>query len=91
RTIELCFEGHYYQDIRRWMDAPQTMAGPLYGMDVEKLPSGYDKTQYPTGYKYTRILLPADRQSRWKDEMYYFPFDNDDMYKMKNFVPNPVW
>ncbi len=91
RTIELCFEGHYYQDIRRWMDAPQTMAGPLYGMDVEKLPSGYDKTQYPTGYKYTRILLPADRQTRWKDEMYYFPFDNDDMYKMKNFVPNPVW
>ena len=30
RTIELCFEGHYYHDIRRWKDAPVVMAGPAY-------------------------------------------------------------
>lgn len=92
RTIELMQEGgHYYFDIRRWMDAPVTMAGPLYGMDVEKLGAGYNATTYPTGYRYKRVLLPDNRQSRWKNAMYYLPFMVDDIYKMKNFVPNENW
>lgn len=89
RTIELCFEGgHYYHDIRRWKDAPKVMGGTLYRMDVEKVPSS---TTYPTGFKYTRMPLSADRQTRWKEAMYYLPFNTEDMYKMKNFAPNEVW
>ncbi|WP_254412506.1 RagB/SusD family nutrient uptake outer membrane protein [Dyadobacter diqingensis] len=89
RVIELCFEGsHYYHDIRRWKDAPQVMGGPLYRVDIEKVPVS---TTYPTGYKYTRMPLSADRQTRWKDAMYYLPFNTEDMYKMKNFVSNEVW
>jgi hypothetical protein len=89
RTIELCFEGgHYYHDIRRWKDAPKVMGGTLYRMDVEKVAVS---TTYPTGFKYTRMPLSADRQTRWKEAMYYLPFNTDDMYKMKNFVPNEVW
>ncbi|WP_291039729.1 RagB/SusD family nutrient uptake outer membrane protein [Dyadobacter sp. 50-39] len=89
RTIELCFEGgHYYHDIRRWKDAPKVMGGTLYRMDVEKVPAS---TAYPTGFKYTRMPLSADRQARWKDAMYYLPFNTEDIYKMKNFVPNEVW
>lgn len=89
RTIELCFEGgHYYHDIRRWKDAPKVMGGTLYRMDVEKVPTS---TTYPTGFKYTRMPLSADRQTRWKEAMYYLPFNTEDMYKMKNFVPNEVW
>jgi hypothetical protein len=88
RTVELCFEGHYYFDIRRWMDAPTVMAGPLMAMEVEKVATS---TTYPKGYKYTRLPLLAERQTRWKDAMYYFPFNTSDNYKMKNFVPNPVW
>ncbi|MDR6809017.1 hypothetical protein J2Y45_006231 [Dyadobacter sp. BE34] len=89
RTIELCFEGgHYYHDIRRWKDAPKVMGGTLYRMDVEKVPAS---TTYPTGFKYTRMPLSADRQTRWKEAMYYLPFNTEDMYKMKNFVPNEVW
>ncbi|GGM85028.1 membrane protein [Dyadobacter beijingensis] len=89
RTIELCFEGgHYYHDIRRWKDAPGIMSGTLYRMNVEKVPVS---TTYPTGYRYTRMPLSADRQARWKDAMYYLPFNTEDMYKMKNFVPNEVW
>ncbi len=88
RTIELCFEGHYYFDIRRWKDAPTVMAGPLMAMDVEKVTTS---TTYPKGYKYTRMPLLAERQTRWKDAMYYFPFNTSDNYKMKNFVPNIVW
>lgn len=89
RTIELCFEGaHYYHDIRRWKDAPAVMSGTLYRMDVEKVPVS---AAYPTGYRYTRMPMSSDRQVRWKEAMYYLPFNTEDMYKMKNFVSNEIW
>ena len=88
RIVELCFEGHQYFDIRRWKDAPSVMSGILTGMDVEKVTV---TTTYPKGYKYTRKNLPAERQVRWKEAMYYFPFPISDNYKMKKFVPNQVW
>jgi len=91
RTVELIMEGHYYQDIRRWMIAPETMSQTLMGMNVEKLAPGYDENEYPTGFKYTRVPLPSDRQVSWKDEMYYFPFLPDDMFKMSLFEANPSW
>jgi hypothetical protein len=88
RVIELCFEGHYYFDIRRWLEAPIAMKQILYGMDIEKVPVS---ATYPKGFKYTRIPLSTDRQCTWKDEMYTFPFTTEDNYKMKNFIPNPIW
>lgn len=88
RIIELCFEGHYYHDIRRWKDAPAVMSSTLMGVVIEKVPVN---TTYPTGYRYTRMPLTSDRQPRWKEAMYYFPFPTEDNYKMKNFVPNEVW
>ena len=42
-------------------------------------------------YWYTRIPLSADRQSSWKEAMYYLPFNTEDTYKMKKFVSNEVW
>lgn len=88
RNVELCFEGHYYFDIRRWMDAPVVMTGPVMGMDIEKVAQN---STYPTGYKYTRMALPANRQTHWKNEMYYLPFNVEDGYKMTKFVPNANW
>ena len=88
RIIELCFEGHYYFDLRRWLDAPSAYGQILYGMDIVKVPV---TTTYPKGFKYMRVPLPSDRQSVWKDEMYTFPFTTEDNYKMRNFTPNPIW
>lgn len=88
RSVELCFEGHYYFDIRRWKDAPVTMAGPLMGMSITTVPVS---STYPRGYKHDRVALPAERQSRWKDAMYYFPFGTTDNYKLKIFTPNELW
>jgi hypothetical protein len=88
RKVELSFEGHYYYDIRRWKDAPVTMAGPLMGNMPEKVPVS---AEYPTGYKYTRLPLSDDRQSRWFDAKYYLPFTSADYYKMKNFDAGQVW
>jgi hypothetical protein len=90
RTIELAFEGHYYFDERRWMDAPVAMGGPLMGMAIEKVPVS---STYPIGYKHTRVPLNATRQSTWKPEMYYLPFKQADYFKMKKFdaTLNPRW
>jgi hypothetical protein len=88
RNVELAYEGHYYHDIRRWMDAPQAYAGPIMGVDIEKVPV---TAEYPTGFKYTRLPLEALRQSAWKDAMYYLPFNQEDNFKMSKFVPNQVW
>ena len=88
RNVELAFEGHYYFDIRRWKDAPKAYAGPIMGVQIEKVAK---TSQYPTGFKYTRYELEALRQSSWKDAMYYLPFNPEDNFKMKNFVPNEVW
>jgi hypothetical protein len=35
--------------------------------------------------------LSSDRQTNWKEAMYYLPFNTEDTYKMKNFVSNEVW
>ncbi len=88
RNIELSFEGHYYNDLIRWMDLPTAMSSTLYGMIAEKVTVS---STYPTGFKYVRTPLSADRQPVWKPQMYYLPFNNSDALKMKNFVPNPVW
>ncbi len=88
RNVEMAYEGHYYHDIRRWMDAPQAYAGPIMGMDIEKVPVS---AEFPIGFKFTRLPLEALRQSSWKDAMYYLPFNQEDNFKMSQFVPNQVW
>jgi hypothetical protein len=88
RNVEMAYEGHYYFDIRRWMDAPKAYAGPIIGVQIEKVATS---EQYPTGYKYTRYQLESLRQSSWKEPMYYLPFNPEDNFKMKNFVPNVTW
>lgn len=88
RNVELIFEGHYYFDIRRWMDAPETMLKGMDKMNIEKVPvSG----AYPTGFKYTRSRVVSNHQTNWHDAMYYFPFLSVDNFKMKNFITNVSW
>jgi hypothetical protein len=91
QCVEFAFEGHYYHDIRRWQTAPQAYGSTLIRMDIEKLPAGYNATLYPIGYRHTRLPLSADRQPKWIDPMYYLPFNTEDNFKMRNFVPNVVW
>lgn len=88
RNVELSWEGHYFFDIRRWKDAPQAYAGPLIGADIEKVATS---GTYAQMFVTSRKPLDAARQISWKEVMYYFPFDTEDNFKMRNFTPNPVW
>jgi hypothetical protein len=88
RNVELSWEGHYYNDIHRWMDLQTVMTSTLIGMDIEKIAA---TGTYAQMFRSTRKPLTQDRQVVWKPQMYYLPFNNADNLKMKNFVPNPVW
>ena len=90
RTVELCFEGnHYFCDIRRWKDAPAIGRSTLYGMRATKVDVS---AEYPTGFKYERFALPANRQIAWKnDGMYWFRFQDADLLKMANYTPKMDW
>jgi hypothetical protein len=89
RTVELMFEGnHYYIDSRRWKVAPERMKGPLHGIHIEKTDVSKDN---PNGRKYIRKELPANRQSAWKDAMYYFFLPSEEANKLANYVNNERW
>jgi hypothetical protein len=88
RCVELSWEGHYYNDIHRWMDLQTVMSGTLIGMDIEKIAAA---GTYPVMFRSKRLPLSQDRQVVWKPQMYYLPFNNADNLKMTKFVPNPVW
>lgn len=88
RTIELSFEGQYYYDIRRWMDAPALYSSPLMAISVTKVSV---TPEFPTGYMYSRIELPANRQIAWSEGKYYFTFIEKDYRLMSNFVFGPKW
>jgi hypothetical protein len=89
RDVEMGFEAQaYYDDIRRWMILPDVMRGPEIAMIPQKT---NDLVNYPSGFIYARTPLPADRQPTWEEGMYFLPFLNADVLKMKNFLPNTVW
>ena len=86
RTVELMFEGnHYYIDSRRWKVTPERMKGPLHGIHIEKTDVSKDN---PNGRKYIRKELPANRQSAWKDAMYYFFLPSEEANQLANYVNN---
>ena len=57
-------------------------------MYIEKVPVS---DEYPCGRRYVRQPIPNNRQSNWKNAMYYLPFPAAEANKMKNFVNNELW
>jgi hypothetical protein len=78
RRVELAFENVRYFDTRRWKIAPQTDAGPFYGMNMYV--SGDDF--------YTKTLLET-RIFQQRD--YLFPIPNSEVLKDDLMVQNPGW
>jgi hypothetical protein len=73
------------------MDLPTVMAGPIIGIIPQKTTVS---PTYPDGFIYTRGPIENNqgiRQPSYSPGMYYLPFLNADVLKMKNFKPNPAW
>ena len=78
RRVELAFENVRYFDTRRWKIAPQTDAGPFYGMNMYADGSAfYQKTQTET-----RVFYPRD---------YLFPIPESEVLIDNLMVQNTGW
>ena len=89
RRVELCFEDHRFYDIRRLLIG-KTYDNDIYRVNIIKLKAGYDKTLYPTGYKYEEDPNPVLVRC-YEDRMNLFPINLDDTYIGPAFKQNPGW
>jgi len=89
RTIELCYEGQRYYDLRRWKEAEEVLGKPIHGIKIT--PTEFKKG-VPTAYKY-EVEKVEDRV--WKDCYYWFPVPYSEMVKYvgheETLDQNPGW
>ncbi|MBA9076113.1 RagB/SusD family nutrient uptake outer membrane protein [Rufibacter quisquiliarum] len=84
RAVELAFEDHRWYDIMRWKAGPETVAKPMYGMDVVRNPNG--------NFTYTPVLLPTTMQKVYLDYMHLYPIPRPEIWKSNGtLVQNPGW
>jgi starch-binding outer membrane protein, SusD/RagB family len=84
RAIELAFEDHRWFDIMRWKIGPQTVAQPMYRMDVRRNTNG--------SFTYSKVLLGNSFQKTFEDRQHYYPIPRNEVYKSKGvLVQNPGW
>ena len=77
RTVELCFEGHRFDDIRRWYIAHTIENRRLYGMEFDK------------EHSYYKRFILTDRI--FDDKHYWLPFSKDLVSFYDGFKQNPGW
>lgn len=89
RRVELCFEEHRLFDIRRWQIGTTTDQN-IYGVVITKLAKGYDKSVYPTGFKYDYTKTVVLRRT-FENKHYLFPISQNDTYIGPLFNQNEGW
>jgi starch-binding outer membrane protein, SusD/RagB family len=77
RSVELCFEGHRWYDVRRWHIGHLPETKVLYGMDFDR-----DHTNF------ARVVL---RERVFDDKHYWLPFPRDQVNLYEEFTQNPGW
>ena len=82
RRVELAFEGHRYFDTRRWKIAPETDAGPFYGMNISAGDSFDDEAFYQRTAYETRSF---------ESKNYLWPLPQNAVNRNKELVQNPGW
>lgn len=80
RSIELSFEGHRYNDLRRWKDADKVLNNPAKGWSIDEVDPLKFYTVTNVGER--TFIAPRD---------YFQPIKLDEMTKNPNLVQNPNW
>lgn len=80
RRIELAFEDHRWNDIRRWKIAMQTN-------------NAFNKCMRITNNNgmLTYEIIDSQRRHNFRPEMYLLPIPNSEMRKMSAMMQNPGW
>jgi hypothetical protein len=77
RAVELCFEGHYWFDTRRWYTA-HTMSKALQDLNFDK-----DHTNFERVTAWTRVFV--------KPNHYWLPLPQDMTLIYPEMYQNPGW
>ena len=78
RRIELCYEGHRFFDIRRWMIAPDVLKN-AQGIDI-RYPYGSNRPNYS-------VIEVQDRA--WNNKVYLLPILLDEINRNELLIQNP--
>jgi hypothetical protein len=79
RRVEFAFEDHRAWDVRRWMVAPQTLGGPLRGVNI---------TRTGTTFTYAPFVV---EQRVFEPRMYLYPIPQGEVNIVSGLLQNPMW
>ena len=94
RAIELCYEGHRYFDLRRWMDTNH-LGGDIRGIEwayykedgsIAGIDPSTGEIEAGSTLKYTSI--PKIENRPWKTAYYYLPIPQGEITKANKLVQN---
>lgn len=79
RRVELCFEGHRYFDVVRWLEGASYFTSPIRGWT-------YTGTKASAFYNTTNIY-----SKQWSNKNYLWPIPTSELQKNPRLVQNPLW
>lgn len=91
RAVELAWEGHRFNDLRRWrlLDKyPYTLKTKIEFDRAD--PVNYNKTD-PTKNKVLNLKEVVILERKFTEKHYWFPFKKADTYMYMDFPQNPGW
>lgn len=91
RAVELSFEGHRFNDLRRWLlldKAPYNQKKAVY-FDRGSEPA--EIYADPQNAKVLNLREEVLIQRKFSEKHYWFPFLRDDTYRFEEFKQNPGW
>lgn len=83
RQVELMGENQRYYDLRRWKDAPQDEADPVYGCNVLM-------TEAKAERFYDRVRV-EDLQTAFSRKMYFWPVNYEELKNNRRMTQAPGW
>ena len=89
RAVELSFEGHRFNDLRRWLqliEQPYTLK-----KSVEFDRTGTFNTTDPTQNKVANLREVVLLERKFSEKHYWLPFKNNDVNMYAEFKQNPGW
>lgn len=90
RAVELAFESHRFNDLRRWLlltESPYTLKTSL---EFDRAP-GYDKTKDPKLNKVLNLRETVILERKFTSKHYWLPLKNADCNMYLEFKQNPGW
>lgn len=89
RAVELSFEGHRFNDLRRWMlliQSPYTLK-----KSVEFDRTGTFSTTDPKANKVVNLREVTILERKYTEKHYWLPLKSSDAYQYLEFAQNPGW